>query len=313
VDDFAAFEDESFSYSRRGPNRKSAPREDPLQDILETLYSEHRYISSLLDSLEQQAEKLKPGKVPDYYLLLEIIDYLTHYPDQYHHPREDLLFSGMLKNDSKFRAKLDRLEREHETLHSFTHELFNELTRVKEGRPVHRPELLRRISGYISGYRKHIDYENRQVFPRARGGLTAADLKKLNAKTRYIDDPLFGGQVQYQYRRLGRNLQARVEVASQDLIVREMTGIESFIENLSGLVDTLDQLKDTVNKRRRDSWREQMDTVKAHARFNESPNIISLPGALMKNHLRHLDEGFSEAREILGANKKKKEDDKSND
>ena len=68
---------------------------------------------------------MRPGKVPDYHLLLEIVDYLTHYPDQYHHPREDLLFTRMLESDSKFRRKLDRLEREHDTLLHFTHELFN--------------------------------------------------------------------------------------------------------------------------------------------------------------------------------------------
>ena len=53
AEDFADFEDGSYSYSysRKGPDRKSAPSDDPLRDILETLYSEHRYIASLLDTL----------------------------------------------------------------------------------------------------------------------------------------------------------------------------------------------------------------------------------------------------------------------
>jgi len=303
ADDFADFEDGSYFYSRKGPDRKSVPPDDPLRDILETLYSEHRYISSLLDTLEQQAARLRPGKIPDYHLLLEIVDYLVHYPDQYHHPREDLLFTRMLESDSAFGAKLERLEREHATLHHFTHELFNELTGIANGRPVDGPGLARRIERYIDGYRQHMDYENRQVFPRAKGGLSAADLNTLSAKTRYIDDPLFGGEVQYQYQRLGRSLQSRVEVASQQLIAREMSGIESAIKRLSGLVDTVEKMKTTAKRQRKENLREQLDTVKTHVRFNKGPNIVFLPGALVRNHLRHLDQGFGEMREILGPNR----------
>jgi hemerythrin-like domain-containing protein len=251
---------------------------------------------------------LKPGKVPDYHLLLEIVDYLKHYPDQYHHPREDLLFTRMLENDSKFSAQLERLQREHQALHRITNELFNELTRIADGRPVDRPELLRSIQRYIDGYRQHMDYENRQVFPRARGKLSAAQLKKLSIKTRYIDDPLFGGEVQYRYRRLGRGLQARVEIARSDLIAREMSAIESFIQHLSVLIDTLEQAKNSVNRRNRENWREQVDTAKAHARFNEGPNILFLPAALARNHLRHLNEGFREMRGILGVSRNDDED-----
>lgn len=299
AEDLSTFEDGSRSYSKNGPERTSAPIDDPLRDILETLYSEHRYLFSLLDTLELQAARLQPGKVPDYHLLLEIVDYLTHYPDQYHHPREDLLFRRMLQSDRKFGRILDRLEREHKTLHYFTHELFKELTGITAGRAADRPALLRRIERYSDGYRKHMTYENRQVFPRVKGTLTTTDLDDIREKTRFIDDPLFGGEVQFHYRRLGRKLQARVEVASQQLIAREMSGIETLIERLSGWVETLDRVKTTANRRGRDNWREQLDTVKAHTRLNNGPGVTSLPAALLRNHLRHLNEGVGEMRQIL--------------
>jgi len=89
-----------------------------LAGVIETLYSEHGYFLSLLDALEQEAEKLQPGRVPDYHLLLDIVDYLTHYPDQYHHPREDLLFAKMLSVDKSFKPDRKRLERRHKTLRS---------------------------------------------------------------------------------------------------------------------------------------------------------------------------------------------------
>ena len=110
ANDVLDFEDERYSFSRKGPRAKTSAQGDQWVGIIETLYSEHAYISSLLDTLERQSEKLQPRKIPDYHLLLEVVDYLTHYPGQYHHPREDLLFASLLKCDKKFQSRLDRLE-----------------------------------------------------------------------------------------------------------------------------------------------------------------------------------------------------------
>ncbi len=115
LEEALAFENDFYTFSREGPKRNASNQDDALVGIIETLYSEHEYILSLLDTLEQQANKLKPGKIPDYHLLLEMVDYLIQYPDPFHHPREDLLFAGLLKREKKFRTRLDRLEREHET------------------------------------------------------------------------------------------------------------------------------------------------------------------------------------------------------
>jgi hemerythrin-like domain-containing protein len=299
VAELVEFEDEVYTYSRRGPGRKKTGKDDAVGDLVETLYSEHRYIASLLDTLEHQAAKLKPGKIPDYHLLLEIIDYLTHYPDQYHHPREDLLFSRLLANDEKFKPRLERLQREHETLQYFSDRLFQRLSQIAAGRRANRPELLDSINNYIVGYRKHMDYESRDIFPEARGSLGATDLKKLNAKTKYIDDPLFGNEVLLQYRRLGKNLRLRVGSASQELITREFSMLESAIENMSDAVDRLTQVRDAVRALGRDSWREQLNTVKEHAAFTKGPNIFFLPLALLKNHQRQLRRGAGEVRDII--------------
>lgn len=303
VEEAIDYEDDLYAFSRHGPKRKASDLDSAWVGIIETLYSEHGYILSLLDTLEQQAGKLKPGKIPDYHLLLEIVDYLTHYPDQFHHPREDLLFAGLLKREKKFQARMDRLEREHETLHFYNDKLFNELTRIVNGRPVNRPEFLRSINRYIAGYKKHLDYESREIFPLAKGTLTPADLEKINAKTRYIDDPIFGAEIQHQYRRLGKNMGVAIENISSDLAAREFSTIASTIETLSELVDTFAELKNTLNTWSKDSLDEQLDTVQAHTAFGKSPNIVLLPLALLKNYRRHMEEGCGNVKHILARKK----------
>lgn len=306
TDEFADFDDGNRSYSLDGPAIREIEQREPLREVMETLYSEHRYICSLLDALAEQAERLKPGKVPDFPLLLDMVDYLTHYPDQYHHPREDLLFKSMLASSKAFQPKLDRLLREHEALHHYNHELLRELTRIAAGRRADRPDLYARIERYIEGYRRHIDYENKEIFPAAKGKLSAAQLKQLAAKTRHIDDPLFGGEVQYQYRRIGRRLQTGVELAGAELVAREMSGIQALIENLTEVVDRASRLRESVSEQHRDAWREQLDTVREHLRIGEEPGAIHLPRALIDNYRRHWRQGFDEVWAILSNDAKRK-------
>jgi len=295
--DVLNFDDRARAYSRSGPRVKASGKVsgDGLDDVLETLYSEHRYLGSLLDTLEKESARLKPRKIPDYRLLLDIVDYLTHYPDQYHHPREDLLFATLMQQDEGLTPLLNKLQQEHRALAAGNHRLFNELTRIVSGQAVDRPELLRSIQHYIADYRRHMDFESREVFPRARGTLTAADRKKLGENTRYIDDPLFGGEVQYQYRRLGRNLGAKVEALSEELVVREFSAIESTIGRLSDAAGTVGRLKTAIGRRGRQSWREQSDTIR-NAQLADLPK---LPLKLLKNHVRFVAEGIEEIREIL--------------
>jgi acetyl esterase/lipase/hemerythrin-like domain-containing protein len=257
------FEDEKFSYSGRGPQAKTSARGDALTGIIDTLHSEHAYINTLLDRLEQEATKLEPGKVPDYALLLEMVDYFTHYPDQYHHPREDLLFESLLYSDGEFESRVQRLIREHETLHRYNDELFGELRDIAKGRPVDRPELLRKLGRYLRGYRQHLEYESSEIFPRAEGTLSVAELKKLDAKTRYIDDPLFGSELQQRYRRVGRNLRATVDDLQSELIAAEIGAIEAIIERLSEWGESMAEFRDGFDRSLASSLEDRVDRLKS--------------------------------------------------
>ena len=272
LDEVVAFQDEKFSFSKSGPSRKKGAGKDDWVGVIDTLYSEHGYILDLLNSLEKQAEKLKPGKVPDYQLLLEVVDYLIHYPGEFHHPREDLLFGAMLKKDKKFQSSIDRLMREHETLYRYHDQIFNELTQVVNGRRADQPELYKAISKLIDGYRKHITYESREIFPKAKGTLSAAQLKKIEAKTRYIDDPLFGVEVKRQYRRVGRNLQAALGGASEFLLEKEVAGIESAIDKLAGMVNKLTEMRESVKLPGPDFLRDRLSVPGLCSRAAKGPS-----------------------------------------
>lgn len=235
------YDDENFSFPGGIPRPAAVSSKGSVPGIVETLYSEHRYIGSLLDLLEQQVAKLVPGKIPDYHLALDVLDYLTHYPDKYHHPREDMLFAALLQHDRSFRKQLERLEREHRTLHGYNDELFTELSAIARGRRVEQAELRASLERYVTGYRKHMDFESREIFPLARGQLSDAELAMLEEKTRYIDDPLFGRRLEKRFRRLARNVQSRVEDLGAELAQRELSVIENSVSRINEVVKAADE------------------------------------------------------------------------
>ena len=287
------FEDDKYAFTGAALQKKASNDGVQLNGIIETLYSEHGYIASLLDNLDKQAAKLKPGKIPDYAMLLEIIDYLTHYPGQYHHPREDLLFKALLQRDQGFAATLERLQREHETLHSYNDALYRDVRAIVAGAPANRPELLKTLQSYVRGYRSHIQFESREVFPHARGKLSKAVLGKLNEKTRYIDDPLFGGRVDKQYRRLSRSLRARLGDISFELVSRQYTALESVVMRLSDALTEVSQRQEAQRLFRkrpgmkgRPSWQARVlnlftrTTMKPMMRFGTIESMRAMLGRL---------------------------------
>jgi acetyl esterase/lipase/hemerythrin-like domain-containing protein len=283
------FEDEHFSYSEEGQRPKASNDDEALPDIIDTLYSEHRYIHSLLDTVEQQAGRLVPGKIADYRLLLDIVDYLTHYPDKYHHPREDLLFDALLRSDKKFRKQLQRLNREHETLRKYNGQLFDELSGIVAGRRVSQSELQATLDRYLTGYRKHMEFESTEIFPLGKGSLTAAELSKLSAKTRYIDDPIFGGSVEQQYSRLARNLQTRLGNLGVDIAAREISALEGLFEQFSGVAERVEDFRERLSlpsfmRRHKPSWQARVlngftrVTLKPLMRYGSVESARSMTG-----------------------------------
>ena len=241
IEQVAQFEDDRYRFTGAAPVPKYSHAVDELPDILAMLDSEHRYIHVLLDTLEQQVGRLQPGKIADYQLMLDVVEYLTQYPDQYHHPREDLLFGCLARNDRGFRKHEKRLEREHQTIKTYNEQLFGELRGIVAGRRVQQHQLRRSLQRYVSGYRRHLEFESQEIFPRARGRINKREMQKISAKTRYIDDPIFGADVQKRYRRLVRHMAARMTDLGIDLAAAEMTLLEHAVSRLEHGVKLIDE------------------------------------------------------------------------
>jgi hemerythrin-like domain-containing protein len=78
-------------------------------DRISLWHAEHLNFVTLLGLLEAELDRFSRGKAPDYELMLDIMFYMTHYPDVLHHPKEDLAFARIGARSPAARSLVDAL------------------------------------------------------------------------------------------------------------------------------------------------------------------------------------------------------------
>jgi hemerythrin-like domain-containing protein len=131
------------------------------------------------------------AELPDFDLLLGIVDYIEHYPDRVHHPNEDRVYHILAQRSTQARAEIDALVEEHNTLAELTRDLHRILyspTPEEAGFLSSRHET---CSKYLDIQRRHLDTEEMSVFPLARKTLSDADWRALDRELPEAKNPLF--------------------------------------------------------------------------------------------------------------------------
>jgi hemerythrin-like domain-containing protein len=175
-------------------------------DSIAYWHAEHVNFGRLLGLLETQLDSFHRGDSPDYELMLDIMYYMTHYPDQIHHPKEDLAFARIVAREPGMRAAIDELLRQHEELRDSGAELVRVLDDVVNGSVVARDRVEDPARAYLAGFRGHVQKEESEVFPAAARVLTATDWTAINNAAGQRDDPLFGKTTERRYAALQRHL-----------------------------------------------------------------------------------------------------------
>ena len=174
-----------------------------MQNPIGQLNSDHRNFSQLLKVLELQLDlALDPEVRADFALMQDVMFYMTHYPDQFHHPKEDLVFTALVVRDPSIRPLVVELREAHQTLAKNGHELLGTLRSVIDGVLVSRETLELQGRGYLQTLRTHMNIEEGLAFRRAEQHLRDEDWIVVNREIDYMADPLFGQVVHENYHNL---------------------------------------------------------------------------------------------------------------
>ncbi|WP_407193007.1 hemerythrin domain-containing protein [Bradyrhizobium sp. STM 3566] len=159
--------------------------------IIDLLLREHRNIDLLLVALEREVEIFEKGIRPDYEVIRAIISYFEVYPEVYHHPQEDLIYSKLKARDPDAAAIIGDLALEHQEVVDRLHHFARAIDAILADRELFRQDVGNIIRDFIVRERHHMMWEERDFFPTALKALSAQDWTEIASGLTDHGDPLF--------------------------------------------------------------------------------------------------------------------------
>jgi hemerythrin-like domain-containing protein len=177
-----------------------------MSDAIFMLRLEHENIARVLDVLEDQLQRVESGAPINESLLLLAVEYLKDFPEECHHPKEDLVFRMLQRRDPPGAAALSDLGAEHAQLAQLTERFAKDVHGVLDA-PKDAP--IESLRQYVRVYREHMASEEKHFFPAALESLTRDDLADLDFQLFDREDQLFDHSAEARFARLRREIQQR--------------------------------------------------------------------------------------------------------
>jgi len=167
--------------------------------VIDQLERDHRNMGLLLDIIAEEMNAYRKGQVPDFDLLRMIAEYILHYPDLVHHPKEDLVFERLALRDPGAKESIGNLVGEHKRLAELTRRFAKAMNDAANDVELPREWFDSLVTEYLLANRMHIQTEEKHFFPRAMSSLTGKDWAEIDERLTHIADPLFGEKVANAY------------------------------------------------------------------------------------------------------------------
>lgn len=158
--------------------------------LIDDLRREHKTIAMALDTLEAQNVALAEAGEPDYDALAALAEYFTDFPEQVHHPKENLIWQALKARDAAAAAAIGDLENEHRYLTELTQTFVAAVNALRHDAEVRREAVTHVIKRFLDAERNHMNKEEQKFFPAAARTLTIEDWAAVASRARARPDPL---------------------------------------------------------------------------------------------------------------------------
>ncbi len=182
---------------------------------LSIIQGEHSNLSRVLLCLQRLVTTLgEPPTKPDSALLFLILHYIEAFPETFHHPKEEgHLFKRLRAARPAAAPLLDQLSNEHASGTKYLGDLRSSLEALLIAFNMHaaaREGFRQAATAYLDFERKHMQREEKEIFPLALEALTEDDWSDIAAAFTVHDDPVFGAARQKEFDELRDATQALV-------------------------------------------------------------------------------------------------------
>lgn len=167
---------------------------------LDIIHDEHRALAAMLSGLRSIASGIEAGRLkPDYDLLESMIEYIDKVPEKVHHPKEDqYLFAKLRQRCAEALPVIERLEAEHRQGDARMATLRDALASYRQQGDAGFQGYHEALKTYIEQEWKHMNTEEREVFPLAKAHLTAEDWAEIDAAFLSNQNPWEGAAGEYR-------------------------------------------------------------------------------------------------------------------
>lgn len=185
-----------------------------MNNIYRQLCCDHKHMQKLLDVFEALLQQLgKPERDPaTLSMILDALDYFSVYPDQWHHPVEDLIFERLLRQPVDVRDVITSTIKEHQQIADATRKMNSFFYAVANDAAVEREQLFGAARAYIALQRRHLEKENNVLLPLVAELLTEADWEEIRSQLELRDSALFNAGVKRLYESLYNDLAEPVQL-----------------------------------------------------------------------------------------------------
>ena len=287
------------AYSRRSweaVTRSMEGRKISKNPVLATLYAEHRYMSTLMKLLADQLDAVEQGEDVEAHVLYESLHYMTHYPDAFHHPREDMVYQLAGELDSKIADSVDTLQREHDYIAKLGAKTLREVERWQAGE-VKVGKTLELSREYIDAIYQHMNVEEKLVFPQIEELLRPEDWRALEQEDLInpVADPVFGPQVAREYRNLARKARRALRRGVEDATLVEWVGLEALLESYEVIAMALENSRDAARQHYKELVEETGELLENRG---EHGGVLMLPLRCAVNNTRRAVKFLGDIRSI---------------
>jgi hemerythrin-like domain-containing protein len=192
------------SRRRPGLSRASGKSEFAVR-FLSDLRDDHAKYSKILSLLSREVTRLGDAPRRSLPLLRESFQFITRYLDDYHHPREDILFEQLARRSRSRMKLLAALRHEHRRGTLMSRRIASEIHEVLHSRRDGRLERLGRdVDRFVDQSRSHIGREERLMYSGASRTLTEKDWRTIESAAPTPDPVLALDGLRGQYPLLTR-------------------------------------------------------------------------------------------------------------
>lgn len=175
--------------------------------LMQELRDDHRNMSIVLDVLDDVVRATSSGEDPDFELIDEIMRYMTVYPDAVHHPKEDIVYRQLQAERPDLAEGLDDVQADHIAIAELGTALRDDVEAINMGGAVRREKLIDDMSGYVESLRRHMNWEESDLFKRIDQMLDENAPEVDVSQYAHSKDPVFELEIEAGFRRLMTSLQ----------------------------------------------------------------------------------------------------------